>query len=159
MNSRRFSRHAKRDDARKLLADDVDPSAHRKAVKAGRLERAANNFEAVAREWFERMMADKAKSHKDKVIARLENDLFPWLGQRPIAEITAPEILTCLRRIEERGARDTAHRALQNCSAVFNYAVASGRAQGNPAEYLKRALPPARPGHFAAVTEPERPPG
>ncbi|MCI0148038.1 integrase arm-type DNA-binding domain-containing protein [Paraburkholderia sediminicola] len=147
---------AKRDDARKLLADDIDPSAYKKAVKAARLERAANTFEDVAREWFARMMADKAKSHKDKVIARLENDIFPWLGKRPISDITAPEILACLRRIEERGARDTAHRAMQNCSAVFRYAVTIGKAQSNPAAHLKGALPPARPGHFAAVTEPEK---
>ncbi|MFM0166894.1 integrase arm-type DNA-binding domain-containing protein [Paraburkholderia sediminicola] len=147
---------AKRDGARKLLADDIDPSAHKKAVKAARLESTANNFEAVAREWFARMMADKAKSHKDKVIARLENDIFPWLGKRPISEISAPEILACLRRIEERGARDTAHRAMQNCSAVFRYAVTIGKAHSNPAVHLKGALPPARPGHFAAVTEPEK---
>ncbi|WP_341313610.1 integrase arm-type DNA-binding domain-containing protein [Paraburkholderia sp. IMGN_8] len=146
----------KRDAARKLLANDVDPSAHRKAARAARLERAANTFEDVARDWFGRMMADKAKSHKDKVIARLENDLFPWLGKRPIADITAPEILACLRRIEERGARDTAHRAMQNCAAVFRYAVIIGKTQNNPAAHLRGALPPARPGHFAAVTEPEK---
>jgi integrase len=147
---------AKRDEARKLLADDVDPSEHRKATRAARLASAANNFEAVAREWYERMMSDKAESHRVKVIARLENDIFPWLGRRPIADITAPEILACLRRIEARGARDTAHRALQNCSAVFRYAVAIGKAHSDPAVHLRGALPPARPGHFAAVTEPEK---
>ncbi|BCQ24707.1 integrase arm-type DNA-binding domain-containing protein [Caballeronia sp. NK8] len=146
----------KRDEARKLLANDTDPSEHRKAARTARLVSAANNFEAIAREWFERMMADKAKSHKDKVIARLENDIFPWLGRRPIADITAPEMLACLRRIEARGARDTAHRALQNCSAVFRYAVITGKAVSNPTEHLRGALPPARPGHFAAVTEPEK---
>ncbi|MEX3999674.1 tyrosine-type recombinase/integrase [Paraburkholderia sp. EG285A] len=146
----------KRDDARKLLAKDVDPGEHKKVVKAARLERAANNFEAVAREWYERMMSDKAESHRVKVIARLQNDIFPWLGKRPISDITAPEVLACLRRIEQRGARDTAHRAMQNCSAVFRYAVVIGKAQSNPAEHLRGALPPAKPGHFAAVTEPER---
>jgi hypothetical protein len=146
----------KRDDARRLLANEIDPSEHRKAAKAARLERAANDFETVAREWFERLMADKAKSHKDKVLARLENDIFPWLGKRPISDITAPEILTCLRRVEQRGARDTAHRAMQNCSAVFRYAVTIGKAHSNPAAHLRGALPPARPGHFAAVTEPEK---
>ncbi|VBO96142.1 tyrosine-type recombinase/integrase [Burkholderia pseudomallei] len=145
-----------RDKARKLLDKSIDPSAHKQAVKAGRLAQAANTFEAVAREWFKRMMRDKAESHKVKVIARLENDIFPWLGKRPIAEITALEVLECLRRIEERGAQDTAHRALQNCSAVFRYAVIAGVAQVNPAANLKGVLPPARPGHFAAVTEPEK---
>ncbi|TDG02204.1 DUF4102 domain-containing protein [Paraburkholderia guartelaensis] len=126
-------------DARKLLAKDVDPGEHKKVVKAARLERAANNFEAVAREWYERMMSDKAESHRVKVIARLENDIFPWLGKRPICDITAPEVLACLRRIEQRGARDTAHRAMQNCSAVFRYAVVIG---SNPAEHLRGALGP-----------------
>ncbi|SFJ84493.1 tyrosine-type recombinase/integrase [Paraburkholderia megapolitana] len=79
----------KRDDARKLVADDVDPSAHKKAVKAAMLERVANTFEDVAREWFARMMTDKAKSHKDKVIARIENDIFAWLGKRPISVLAA----------------------------------------------------------------------
>ncbi|WP_429294999.1 tyrosine-type recombinase/integrase [Paraburkholderia sp. CI3] len=145
---------ARRDEARKLLADDVDPSAYRKAAKAARLANAANTFEAVAREWFERMMSTKATSHRERVIARLQNDIFPWLGKRPIADISAPEVLACLRRIEDRGARDTAHRAKQNCSQVFNYAVACGRAQTNPTTFLSGALAPATPGHFAAVTNP-----
>lgn len=145
----------KRDNARDLLDKRIDPSAHKQAVNAARLAQAANTFEAVAREWFDRMMSDKAESHKVKVIARLENDIFPWLGNRPIAEITAGEVLTCLQRIGERGARDTAHRALQNCSAVFRHAVIVGVAPANPVLYLKGALAPARPGHFAAVTEPE----
>ncbi|WP_341313609.1 integrase arm-type DNA-binding domain-containing protein [Paraburkholderia sp. IMGN_8] len=144
----------KRDTARELLDDHIDPSAQRKAIKAARLVSAANTFEAVAREWFERMMSRKAKSHRDKIIARLQNDIFPWLGNRPIADITAPEVLACLRRIEDRGANDTAHRAKQNCSQVFNYAVACGRAQHNPTVYLGGALAPATPGHFAAVTDP-----
>ncbi|MEX3999675.1 tyrosine-type recombinase/integrase [Paraburkholderia sp. EG285A] len=146
----------KRDDARKLLDDGIDPSAHKQAMKAGRLAQAANTFEAVAREWFEWLMSDKAESHKVKVMARLENDIFPWLGSKPIAQITAREVLDCLRRIEQRGARDTAHRVLQNCSAVFRYAEIAGVAQSNPASNLKGVLAPARPGHFAAVTEPEK---
>ncbi|MFL9913936.1 integrase arm-type DNA-binding domain-containing protein [Paraburkholderia fungorum] len=145
-----------REKARTLLARGIDPGEHKKAVKAERLARTANTFEAVARDWFGRMMADKAPSHKDKVIARLQNDVFPWLGRRPIAEITAPDVLACLRRIEDRGARDTAHRAMQNCSAVFRYAVTIGIANSNPCEHLKGALPPARPGHFAAITDPEQ---
>ncbi|MCP3728398.1 integrase arm-type DNA-binding domain-containing protein [Paraburkholderia sp. CNPSo 3272] len=146
---------SKRDDARKLLDDGIDPSAQKQAVKTARLAQAANTFEGVAREWFELMMSAKAKSHRDKVIARLENDVFPWLGKLPVANITAPEVLACLRRIEDRGAKDTAHRAKQNCSQVFNYAVASGRAQSNPTAYLGGALAPAKAAHFAAVTEPK----
>ncbi|MCS3390382.1 tyrosine-type recombinase/integrase [Burkholderia thailandensis] len=144
-----------RDTARQLLKKGDDPSANKKLVKTARQIQAANTFEAVARDWYVRMMSEKAESHRVKVIARLEKDIFPWLGEKPIAEITAPDILECLRRIEGRGARDTAHRALQNCSAVFRYAVAAGKAQENPAIHLKGALPPARPGHFAAITEPK----
>jgi integrase len=147
---------AKREAAREHLANGRDPGEVKKAEKAERLAKAASTFEAVAREWFERMMADKAKSHKDKVIARLQNDLFPWLGNRPIAEITAPEILSCLRRIETREAFDTAHRARENCGAIFRYAVASGRAQSDPVPNLKGALKPAKAGHFAAVTDPRQ---
>ncbi|MGB8414995.1 tyrosine-type recombinase/integrase [Paraburkholderia sp.] len=144
----------RRDAARELLDDGIDPSAHRKATEAARLASIANTFEAVARDWYERMMSTRAKSHREKVFARLQNDIFPWLGKRPIAQITEPEVLACLRRIEDRGARETAHRAKQNCSQVFNYAVACGLAKNNPTVGLSGALAPARPGHFAAITNP-----
>lgn len=144
-----------RDAARELLARGVDPGEYRKSIKASRLE-SADSFEAVAREWFTGRQPGWAKTHADKIIARLENDLFPWLGKRPIAEIKAPEILSCLRRIEERGALDTAHRALQNAGQIFRYAIATGRAERDVAGDLRGALPPARPGHFAAIIEPEQ---
>ncbi|MBB5503244.1 phage integrase central domain-containing protein [Paraburkholderia sp. MM5384-R2] len=145
---------AARDNARQLLRKGVDPSANKQVLEAAKQTEAASTFEAVANDWYERMMSEKAESHRVKVKARLENDIFPWLGQRPITDITAPDILACLRRIADRGARDTAHRALQNCSAVFRYAVAEGKARDNPATHLKGALTPAKPGHFAAITEP-----
>ena len=105
----------KRDEARKLLAVDVDPSESRKEVKSSRLNQHANSFEAVAREWHASKSPAWAPSHTDKVIHLLQKDIFPWLGVRPIATITAPEILKVVRRIEERGAVDTARRALLNC--------------------------------------------
>jgi integrase len=144
----------RRDEARKLLANGLDPSQDRKAQKAASADRAANSFEIVAREWFAKHKPNWAANHSDKIIKRLENDVFPWLGGRPIAEITAPEVLSCLRRIEGRGALDTAHRAHQNCGQVFRYAVATGRAMRDPSVDLKGALPPARHEHFAAITEP-----
>ncbi|AIO41434.1 hypothetical protein DM40_998 [Burkholderia cenocepacia] len=113
----------RRDEARKLLADDVDPGATRKAQKAARLASAADSFEVIAREWFAKFAPSWAESHSSKIIQRLEKDVFPWLGARPIAEITAPELLTVLRRIEDRGALDTALRAKQNCGQIFRYAV------------------------------------
>ncbi|MGA7180456.1 MAG: tyrosine-type recombinase/integrase [Thiobacillaceae bacterium] len=142
----------RRDAARKLLANDTDPGEARKAQKAAKVTRAANSFEAVAREWYAKRLPGWAASHSSKILARLENDIFPWIGGRPIAEITAPEVLAVLRRIESRGVLETAHRALQNCGQVFRYAVATGRAQRDPCGDLKGALPPVTHTHFAAVT-------
>ncbi len=144
-----------RDEARKLLADDVDPAANRKAQKAARLASAADSFEVIAREWFDRFAPTWAESHSSKVIQRLEKDVFPWLGTRPIAEITAPELLTVLRRIEGRGALDTALRAKQNCGQVFRYAVASGRAERDPSGDLRGALAPVTHQNFAALINPK----
>lgn len=109
----------RRDEARRLLANGIDPGIERKVQKAATVERAANSFEAVAREWFARQSPGWAKSHADKIIARLEKDVFPWLGGRAIAEIKAPEVLAVLRRVEARGALDTSHRVHQNCGQVF----------------------------------------
>ncbi|WP_202729111.1 tyrosine-type recombinase/integrase [Serratia fonticola] len=110
----------RRESARKLLAQGVDPSENKKAQRAARQERATNSFEVVAREWFETKRKTWASSHADKVIRRLENNIFPWLGGRAIAEITAPELLACIRRIEKRGVLETAHRALENCGQVYH---------------------------------------
>lgn len=144
----------RRDAARKLLAKGVDPGEAKKAQKAATLERTANSFEVIAREWFAKYAPGWAASHADKIIQRLERDVFPWLGGCPIAEITAPELLTVVRRIEERGAHDTAHRALQNCGQVFRYAVATGRAERDPSGDLRGALPPVKHEHYAAIIDP-----
>ncbi|WP_233878978.1 tyrosine-type recombinase/integrase [Paraburkholderia flagellata] len=146
----------RRDEARKLVAKGIDPSQQKKAQKAATLGQAANSFEVVAREWFARQSPGWAQSHSEKVIQRLEKDVFPWLGKRPIAEISAPEVLAVIRRIEERGAKDTAHRAMQNCGQVFRYAVATGRAQRDPTADLKGALPPVRHENFASITDPAK---
>lgn len=145
---------ASRDEARKLHANKVDPSENRKVQKTARVERAANSFEVIAREWYSKYRSGWSKSHSDRIIRRLEKDMFPWVGGRPIAEITAPEILALLRRIEGRGALDTAHRTHQNCSQVFRYAIATSRAVRDPTPDLRGALPPAKGGHFAAIIEP-----
>jgi len=145
---------AKRDAARKLLADGVDPGENRKVQKAAKAERAANSFEAVAREWYTKHSPGWAKSHADKIMGRLEKDVFPWIGGKVIDEITAPLLLTVLRRIESRGALDTAHRVQQNCGQVFRYAVATGRAERDPSADLRGALPPARHTNFASIVDP-----
>lgn len=145
----------RRDKARRLLADGIDPGENRKIQKAAKTEQSASSFEVVAREWFTKFKPGWAVTHSDKIIKRLENDLFPWLGGRPIAEITAPELLLCLRRIEGRGALDTAHRAHQNCGQIFRYAVQTGRVVSDPSRDLKGALPAAGHAHYASVTEPK----
>lgn len=146
----------KRDEARRLLSDGADPSSERKVLKATKLLQAENGFEAVAREWFAKYQSSWSAGHAERIIRRLERDIFPWLGKRPIAEIEAPELLATLRRIENRGAIETAHRAMQNCGQVFRYAVATGRAKRNPAADLAGAIPPPIKTSFATITDPAR---
>jgi integrase len=110
----------------------------------------------VAREWFAKYSATWAANHGDRIIRRFERDIFPWIGGRPIAEVTAPELLAVVRRIENRGALETAHRALGNCGQVFRYGVATGRAMRDPCGDLRGALAPVKGEHFAATTEPKR---
>ena len=142
-------RHA---EARQLLAAGTDPGEQRKAEKAAGSERAANSFEVVAREWLGKR--DWVPSYLDKVAAWLANDVFPYIGGRPVAELTAPEFLRVARRIEERGAIESAHRIMQNCGQVMRYAIATGRADRNPVADLKGALQPPQERHHAAITEP-----
>jgi integrase len=145
----------RREDARKLLADGIDPSANRKATKAATADRAFNSFEVVTREWFEKCSRNWAAAHSSRVIRLFERDLFPFLGARPIAEVDAPALLAVLRRIEKR-ALETSHRALGNCGQVFRYAVATGRCVRDPSGDLRGALPPVKGGHFAATIEPKQ---
>jgi len=144
----------KRDAARKLLAAGVDPGEQRKAVKAAGEERASNSFEVVAREWHAKQSATWVELHASRIMLRLENDVFPWLGSRPIADVTAKELLVTVNRIVDRGAVESAHRVLQNCGQVFRYAIATGRAERNPAADLRGALPPVKQTHLAAIIEP-----
>jgi len=147
----------RREDARKLLANDTDPGAVKQAQKASTIENVENSFEVIAREWFVRHAPNWKENHSSKIIARLEKDVFPWIGNRPIADITAPALLAAIRKIEARGALETAHRALACCGQVFRYAVATGRAERDPTGDLRGALPPVKKEkHFAAITEPKK---
>ena len=147
----------RRGDARKLLANDIDPGIVKQAQKASKLELAENSFEVIAREWFVRHAPNWKENHSSKIIARLEKDVFPWIGAQPIAEIAAPALLATMRRIEARGALETAHRALACCGQVFRYAVSTGRAERDPTGDLRGSLPPVkRDKHFAAITEPKK---
>lgn len=144
----------KRDEARKQLAEGIDPSENRKAVKSSKAESAANSFEVIAREWGGKKVDTWAdKNNRSKRM--LERNIFPWLGSKPITDILPKDILDCLRRVEDRGTIETAHRTLQICGQVFRYAVATGRAERDITPDLRGALPPAKGEHFAAITEPK----
>lgn len=143
-----------RDEARAKLAEGKNPSSEKKLQRLTDGLPTATTFEGIAREWFAKQKTQWADSHADKVIARLENDLFPWLGPRPIGSITAPELLMCLTRIEQRGAIETAHRALQNYGQVARYAIQTGRAARDISADLRGALTPWKPVQYVHVVEP-----
>jgi integrase len=146
----------RRDIARKLLADGIDPSENRKAQKLARADSAANSFEVVAREWLNKMAPTWVDSYSSRVIARLEQDIFPRLGARPIGEITPPELLAVLRLVESREALETAHRLLTKCGQIFRYGIATSRCSADVSRDLRDALSRPVKGHLAAATKPEQ---
>jgi integrase len=146
----------RRDDARKLLASDTDPSLVMAVNKRARLDGAQNTFEAVAREWYAKKLPTWAPTTAQKVIRQLEKDIFPWIGNRPIKDIAAPELLAALRRMESRGALELAHRMREYCGMVFRYAVATGKAERDSSGDLKGALAPVKTKHHASVTDPKK---
>lgn len=141
--------------ARKLLADGINPSEHRKEKKATTKLNAENSFEQVARSWVKSHMVNKADSHKNKVLRRFEIYLFPWLGDKPIADITAPQFLEVIKRIEKLNIAETAKRTLQTAGQVFRYAVQNGFTVRDVTADLKGALAPTTKTHMAAFTEPK----
>jgi integrase len=146
----------KRDDARKMIANGIDPCQVRKIKKSIQIEQSENSFEAIAREWHGKFSSKWADSHAKKIIRRLELYIFPWLGSRPIADISPPELLSALRRVENKGVLETAHRAQQNCGQVFRYAIATGRAERDPSADLRGALTPAKHGRMATIIDPKK---
>lgn len=142
----------KREEAKKLITQGIDPG---EAKKEKQTIRRQETFEVVAREWMQRFSAQWAPATAKKILARLEKNVFPILGETPIAEISVPEMLAMLRRIEERGVPYTAHRMKETCSQVFRYAVSSGKAERDPTSDLKGALTPLKTTHRAATTEPK----
>jgi len=158
----------KAEAARSAVAQGLDPSAERKAerkrhsdaraeeARVGAGLPASDSFEAVAREWFAVRRSGWSSSYADKMMARFENDVFPWLGKSPIGKITGPMLLEVCRRIEDRGVIETAHRALQDSSQVFAYAMATDKIDRNPAAKLKTVLKQPEPKNFAAITDPVR---
>jgi integrase len=145
----------RRDDARKLLHEGIDPGVRRRLEKAAKVDAAAKTLELIAREWFEKFSPTWAPSHSRAVMLRLKNYVFPWLGTRGISEITAPEVLTVLRRIESRGALETAHRVRTCIGMIFRFAISTGRAERAPTADLRGALAAPKPKHMAAVIDPK----
>lgn len=145
----------KRDTAKKQIDGGIDPNENKKAVKSSKAESAANSFEIIAREWGSKKVNNwDDKNNRSKRM--LERNIFPWLGSKPIIDILPKDILACLRRVEDRGTIETAHRSLQICGQVFRYAVATGRADRDITPDLRGALPPAKGEHFASITEPKQ---
>jgi len=145
----------RREAARKLLATGIDPNKNRKAKKKTRLDSSENSFEVVAREWLASYMKNKATSHSEKVVRRFERYVFPWIGNKPISDITPPQVLSAVKRIESLGTIETAHRTLNACGQVFRYAVQTGRAMRDVTADLKGALPPTKSKHMATFTDPK----
>ncbi|MDD5229397.1 MAG: tyrosine-type recombinase/integrase [Methylococcales bacterium] len=145
----------KRDDAKKQLACGIDPSTAKRALKQTTHVISANSFEVIAREWHQTHMTTKTTDHAKKVLDRLENDVFAFIGHITIKEIEASDVLSLLRKIEQRGACDLAHMTKQIIGQVFRYAIATGReVRRNPVPDLEGALKPRTVTHYAAITEP-----
>lgn len=144
----------RRDEARRMLAEGTDPSTVRKAAKAEQ-QAQAETFELVARQWHEKFTPSWTPGHAARILTSLSQDAFPWLGHRPIREILPPEVLAVARRVESRGAIETAHRLVGNIGMVFRYAVASGLADSDPTRDLRGALSPTNEKHHASVTDPK----
>jgi len=158
----------RRDEARATVAAGIDPSEQRKAAKMARITRAEasrlaaaglpgpGTFEHAARGWHARMSVSWSPTHAVKVLALMVNDLFPYIGASLLSELTAPELLRHARRIEERGATETAYRALKAAGAVFRHGVQNGYCESDPTRDLKGAVQLPVPEHRAAITDPAR---
>ena len=149
----------RRDLARKTKAAGQDPMLERKQAQRNRKIATENSFEAVAKAWLAQWSTDKSPRHADYVLRRLETDVFPEIGKRPVSEIQAPELVAMVKKIAARGAVDIAKRAYQTCSQVFRYAVAHGLASRNPAADVKPGdiLPGRRQEHYSRVDGRELP--
>jgi len=151
------SARQKRDEARKLLADGIDPGEQRKAAKATRAGLAANTFEVIGREWYHKISPTLADTTKEKIIRRLEVDAFPVIGTQPIASIAATDLIKVIERIEKRGSVDIARRVHNYVGRIFRYAVGRGLVSRDPSRdvELRDILPPADVQHHASVTDPK----
>ncbi|MBK1685191.1 tyrosine-type recombinase/integrase [Rhodoferax fermentans] len=148
-----------RDQARDALAAGEDPGQLKREAKLTKAVNDARTFEAVARQWFDHWKGTKSPRHTDYVLRRLEADVFPALGGRPLASVTAPALLAMAKGIEARGAIDIAKRSLQTCGQIMRYAVAHGLIERNPAADVKPsdALKPHKKENYARLDAKEMP--
>lgn len=145
-----------RDEARRQLTRGVDPSTAKRIARKQGQQAATNTFMTVAVEWLEKVHKhDVVPAHYQRNKRRLERDAFPIIGKRPIAEIAPPELLDCLRRIEDRGHIETAHRVKTLCGQVFRYGISTGRVERDPTPDIRGALRPSKIKHYAALTDPK----
>lgn len=143
--------------AKKQLAEGHNPVEVKKLEKIERLTHYENSFEVLAREWHQQRYHTWKQKHAATILKRLEANIFPELGGRPIKMITAPELLAAVRKVERRGAHDVAHRIMQTCSQVFRYAIATGRAERDISQDLRGALAPVISENYARLREKELP--
>ena len=146
----------RREEARELLAEGLDPSAAKKAEKLATRVAAVNTFEAVAREFHATQASGWSPRYATRWIERMEKDLFPYIGKLTLPAITAPVLLDALRKVEKRGANETAHTLRQTAGQVFRYGVQTGRCERSPVTDLHGALKPIVVKHMAAVLEPAK---
>ncbi|MHA1539811.1 MAG: tyrosine-type recombinase/integrase [Alphaproteobacteria bacterium] len=146
----------RRDDARKLLRDEIDPLQQKKAEKLKQIDH-STTFEAVALEWYENRKERWTKSYAEDVIKRLKKEIFPHIGSLPIRDIEPPMLLEVIRKIENRGALELAERQLQKCGEIFRYGIACGKVIRDPSNDIKEALKPKIKGHYAALDVKELP--
>ena len=155
-------------ELKKLVASGIDPSEKRKVTKAKDVKQKLNedransgltplgSFKHVADEWYEKKMQLMADSYKGRVYSRLERDIFPFIGNKQIKDVTAQELLIVIQKIEERGAVESAHRTLRTCSQIFRYGIVTGRVENDITLSLKGALSTVKGGHFSAITDPNQ---
>jgi integrase len=145
----------RRDDARRLLADGIDPGENRKAKKAAGQDAASNSFAVLCHEWLQSREGQIAQAQIDKSKARLEKDVLSWIGKKPVSSLTAPDVLAVMRRIDARGARYTAHKVKSEISQIMRYVIATGRAERDPCPDLRGAIPAPKETQRAAITAPK----
>ena len=144
----------RREKAREILAEDLDPSIVKHEEKEAKAALAANTFEAVAREWLMKTSATRMENTQRKISTWLEKDVIPYIGKKPISSLGPRDVLAALRKMESRGALDSVQRVKQICGQVFRYAIATGSAERDVTQDLKGALAKSTPGNFAAITDP-----